>query len=323
MAAMTSEWATGLGLRAPVVCAPMGGVAGGSLASAVSRAGGLGMIGMGSAGSRALLERELARFRAEGGGEYPWGIGMVAWGVERDPDMFACALDSRPTVVSVGFGDWAADPHPTWIAAAHRAGAAAITQVATVDEARLAARAGLDAIVVRGLEAGGHGAPAHPRDELFARVIAEADVPVLVAGAIHSAEQVAAQLGAGAAGVWVGTAFSACTESLTSDAAKEVLFAASGDDTVVSRVWDVALGLPWPERFPERMLRTAFVDRWHGHEEELARDSAAQEEFRRAVAAEDYSVVPIDAGAGVGALTQKHTAADVIRFLCEPYNQFL
>lgn len=320
---LTTAWATSLGLRAPIVCAPMGGVAGGRLAAAVSAAGALGMIGMGSAGSSTLLERELSRFRDAGGGGMPWGIGMVSWGVDRDPEMLASAIAAGPTVISVGFGDWQEDPVPGWIERVHDAGIHAITQVATLDEAVAAAEAGLDAIVVRGKEAGGHGAPLRPLSELFAEAIEVLEIPVLAAGAIHTADTVAELIGAGAAGVWVGTAFSAATEALTTDRAREVLFAATGADTVVSRVWDVALGLPWPARFPERMLRTEFIDRWQGREEELARDTLAQEEFRRAVAAEDYTIVPIDAGEGVGELTEKHAAADVIRSIFGPYNQFL
>ncbi len=100
---LQTDWAEGLGLRVPIVCAPMGGVAGGALASAVSRAGGLGMIGMGSAGSAHALERELALLDTGGA---PFGIGLVAWGIERDPAMLDRALGARPALVSVSFGDW-------------------------------------------------------------------------------------------------------------------------------------------------------------------------------------------------------------------------
>ncbi len=311
-----SGWAAGLGLTYPIVCAPMGGVAGGRLAAAVSRAGALGMIGMGSSGSTDALRRELTAFRTEHAGEAaPWGIGMVAWGIERDPEMLDVALSAGPSVISVGFGDWEADPHPTWITAAQRAGAQAVTQVATAREARYAADAGVDIIVARGLEAGGHGEHIHPRDELLREVIAAVDVPVLSAGAIHTPAQIAHALAAGAAGVWIGTAFQACTESLVSDAARRALFAATGEDTMVSRVLDVALERPWPERIPERLLRTPFVERWDGREAVLAADAEARAAFREAYAAQDFSVVPIDAGMGVGALNEELSAAAVIRRL--------
>lgn len=318
-----SDWAAGLGLRVPIACAPMGGVAGGGLAAAVSAAGALGMIGMGSAGSAAVLRRELEAFRAAGGGEAPWGIGMVDWGIHRDPEMLEVALDARPSVIAVSFGEWGVDPHPAWIGAAHAAGALAVTQVATADEARRAAAAGIDAVVARGREAGGHGEHVRPRRDLLAEVldaVAETGatpVPVLAAGAIHSAADVAEALGMGASGAWVGTAFSACTEALTSDAARRVLFAARGEDTLVTRVYDVVLGRPWPERLPERLVPTPFIERWQGREDELARDEAARAEFRAAVAADDYSVVPVDAGEGVTALEEERTAAEVVQELAE------
>ncbi|MBL3686354.1 nitronate monooxygenase [Leucobacter zeae] len=329
-----TRWAAELGLRAPVVCAPMGGVAGGRLASAVSRAGALGMIGMGSSGSAAALERELAEFdRANAGsgdGTAPaFGIGMVDWVLEREPAMLARALDAGPAVVSVSFGDWGTtgrgpgERHsgerpaaPGWVSEAQRAGALAVCQVASADEARRAVDAGVDAVIARGLEAGGHGDHRRRRGPLLAEVLdAVGGAPVLSAGALSTREHLAGALAAGASAGWVGTAFSACAEALTSRSARAALIAADGSETEVSRLVDIALGQPWPARFPERLLRTSFLDRWRGREDELAADAAARAEFRAAVAAEDYSVVPLDAGLGVGALTAVRTAAEVVSAL--------
>ncbi len=314
-----SPWARGLRLSAPIACAPMGGVAGGRLAAAISRAGALGMIGMGSSGSASALRRELAAYAAHAahtrdaaGRAVPWGIGMVAWGIERDPEMFEVALQANPSVVSVSFGDFEADPQPRWVADAHAAGAQTVCQIATADEARRAADAGIDVLVARGKEAGGHGVHLQPREGLLAEVLQTVDVPVLSAGAIHSPEQVAVALAAGASGVWIGTAFQACTEALTDENAKLALFQSSGTETIVSRVMDVALGRPWPARIPERLLRTDFVMRWQGREDELARDTEAQAEFRAAAEAGDYTVVPLDAGEGVTALVAECSAAEVV-----------
>ncbi|MGO3148356.1 MAG: NAD(P)H-dependent flavin oxidoreductase [Leucobacter sp.] len=310
------SWAGTLGLTAPIVCAPMGGVAGGRLAAAVSRAGALGMIGMGSSGSALALRRELAAHAEVASGRRdPWGIGMVAWGIERDPEMLEVALAAEPTVVSVSFGDFEVKLRPPWIDAVHRIGAQAVCQVATPDEARLAADAGVDVLVARGKEAGGHGVHLQLRERLLTDVLAAVDIPVLSAGAIHLPGQVVAALAAGASGVWVGTAFEACTESLINDDARRVLFAARGEDTMVSRVADVALKNPWPEHVPERVLRTEFVERWQGREQELAEDEAALGEFRMAVVAGDYSVVPLNAGEGVTALVAAQSAAQVVASL--------
>ena len=312
-----TEWARALGLRVPVVCAPMGGVAGGTLASAVSRAGGLGMIGMGSAGSAAALERELALLDTDGA---PFGIGLVAWGIEREPELLARALTAAPTILSVSFVDWqgetaARDQRDAWIDATQAAGVMAVTQVATAKEARAAADAGVDALVARGKEGGGHGDHREPRDRLLSEILAAVEIPVLAAGAVTGAAGLDAVLHQGASAAWIGTAFAACTEALTSGPAREALLAADGRDTIVSRVLDVALDRPWPAHYPERLLRTPFVARWQGREDELAVDERAKAEFRAALAAQDYGVVPLDAGEGVGALVAVRTADAVIQEL--------
>ena len=87
----------------------------------------------------------------------------------------------------------------------------------------------------------------------------------------------AAALVAGAAGVWIGTPLLSCTEGLNdAAAAKERVRAATGDETVLTRAFDVAEGIAWPERWPGRALVNDFSRTWHGREEELVRDDAAR-----------------------------------------------
>ena len=327
-AVTNTAWAQGLGLTAPIVCAPMGGAAGGRLAAAVSRAGGLGMIGMGSAGSAAALTRELTAFdealAAAPPAAPPYGIGMVDWGIEKHPDMLDLAIAARPALISVSFGDWTAGKGqpanppanpPAWIARVKAAGLGTVTQVATVEEAKAAADAGIDAVVARGLEGGGHGDHAEPLARLLDDVLTAVEIPVLAAGAITTKTDVQRVLNAGAAAAWVGTAFAACEESLTPPAARAAMIAARGSGTMVTRVYDVALDRPWPARFPERLIPTPFITEWQGREEELAGDEAAKREFAAACAAGDFNVVPVDAGQGVDAVTSVRPAAEVLREL--------
>ena len=82
MPALSTPWSEAMTLTAPVLNAPMGGVAGGALATAVSAAGGMGMIGVGSAGTAALVERESVYPQQAG---VPFGIGLLDWAVARDP----------------------------------------------------------------------------------------------------------------------------------------------------------------------------------------------------------------------------------------------
>ena len=308
MKSLSTDWSEAAGLRVPIVNAPMGGVAGGRLSTAVSVAGGLGMIGLGSAGSRKILATEVRHPKEANVG---FGIGLIDWAIRRDPRILEAAIVARPVLLSVSFGeDW------SWVDAVRSAGIVAATQIYDSDQARRAADAGIEIIVARGAEGGGHGQPAIGTLPLLESVLDAVEVPVLAAGGITTGRGVAAVLAAGASGVWLGTAFAACPESLLSDPARHALLRASGKDTVVTSAFDVALGYPWLPQFPERVLRNAFTDQWSGHEAELAADRDAQSSLAIGIAAEDIALIPVNAGQGVGSLTEVRSAAQVIEHLC-------
>jgi nitronate monooxygenase len=126
-------------------------------------------------------------------------------------------VDLAPPLVSVSFG-----PYQRHVATLKRAGITVATQAGTVEEARAAERAGVDLIVARGGEGGGHGRDDIATLPLLQAVLDQVRVPVLAAGGISTARGLAAVLAAGAAGAWVGTAFLACPEGLSSPAAEVV-----------------------------------------------------------------------------------------------------
>lgn len=305
---LSTDWSRSLGLKAPIVNAPMGGVAGGALAAAVSRAGGLGMIGIGSAGTPEQLETELGMVS---GLELPYGIGLVGWVLERHPELLTVALAARPAVLCVSFGE-----DFTWVRRARDAGVLSATQVGDLRGARQAVDAGVDILVARGAEGGGHGDPGVGTLPLLAAMLDEVAVPVLAAGGISGGRALAAVLAAGAAGAWVGTALAAATEAATSDEARHALFEATETDTVTTRVFDIAQGYPWPEHLPERVLRNGFSERWTGHEGDLAAAEVTRAEFGAALAAGDPRQAPVNAGQGVGKLRAIQPAAQVIAELC-------
>lgn len=172
---LSTPWSQRTGLRLPIVNAPMGGVAGGRLAAAVSAAGGLGMIGMGSTATAASLATELAALEAAP----RFGIGLVDWVIREQPDLLDAALAARPTLLSVSFG---ADL--SWVQRAHAAGIVAATQVYDADSARRAQDAGVDVLVARGAEGGGHGEIRLATLPLLDAVLDTVEVPVLAAGGI-------------------------------------------------------------------------------------------------------------------------------------------
>lgn len=284
----------------------MGGVAGGRLAAAVSAAGGLGMIGNGSSSTADALTAQLALL----GDVDRFGIGLIDWVIRQEPALWRAALDARPVAISVSFG-----AEFGWVAEARSVGASTITQVFDVDGARRAQDAGLDVLVARGLEGGGHGEPQRERTQLLPEVVSAVDIPVLAAGGISAAGDVEAAWRDGAAGVWVGTAFAACPEALTTPGQRAAMIAASGTDTVLTRAVDTALGYPWSPQHPSRVIANDFSRRWTGRDEALAADPSAREELREAMAADDTRVVPVDAGMGVGAIGSSRPAAEVVTAL--------
>jgi nitronate monooxygenase len=189
------------------------------------------------------------------------------------------------------------------------------TQVGTREEAVAAEQAGVDVLVARGGEGGGHGRNDVATLPLLQAVLDAVTVPVLAAGGIGTARGLAAVLAAGAAGAWVGTAFLACTEAATSAAARELLLAAADTDTVYGRVFDVGQRLGWPPQYGGRALRNEFFDRWVGREDELAADDLAAAELRAAREHDDFDVACIYAGQGVSLLRAERAAADVLRDL--------
>jgi nitronate monooxygenase len=143
---LSTPWSRDLGLRVPIVNAPMGGVAGGRLAAAVTAAGGLGMVGMGSDGSRESLKTQLRHVRGT------FGIGLVDWVLRSEAGLLEDALAAGPVLLSVSFGaDW------SWVAKAHEAGIATVTQVYDHLGARQAVDAGVGVRVARGAGGGGPG----------------------------------------------------------------------------------------------------------------------------------------------------------------------
>jgi nitronate monooxygenase len=286
------------------------------LAAAVSTAGGLGMIGVGSTTAPATIADE-ARVAEDAG--QPFGIGLMGWALQRAPEQLDAAITARPALISISFGD--CSHH---VARLHDAGILLATQVGTVGEAREAVDAGVDVIVARGAEAGGHGLSQIATLPLLQAVLDEVgDVPVLAAGGISTGRGLAAVLAAGAAGAWIGTAFLACPEAANDPAARARLCAADGTETLYTRVFDIAQQIPWPEQYPGRALANRFTDRWHGHEEALAADPDAASQLAAAKSAADYQIAYLYAGQGVGTLTAERPAAEVIASLAQQAEQLL
>jgi nitronate monooxygenase len=300
---LTRRW----DLRVPIVLAPMARVGGGELARAVSAAGGLGMIGIGSATATDWIGAQAALARRDG---HRFGVGLMAWALEDRPELLDAALEERPFAVSISFGDPA--PHAERV---HAAGAVLVSQVSDRDTALRAVDAGVDVLVAQGTEAGGHtGAVGTlPLLDVVLRVGDRSGLPVLAAGGIASGRALAGVLAMGAAGGWVGTRFAASAQALGTDAAKRRIVAAGEADTVHTRVFDLAQGIPWPRRYPGRALRNAFTDRWHGREDDLAADrSGPAADLAAAAGRDDYDTMYVYAGQASGLVDAVEDAGELV-----------
>jgi nitronate monooxygenase len=294
-----------LGIRHPVLQAPMGGTAGGRLAAAVSEAGGLGLIG-GGRSDAAWLEREFAN-----AGNRRIGCGFITWGLANHPELLDRALAHSPAAVMLSFGGAA-----PYIDRIRSAGALAICQVQTLAQARRVLDEGADIIVGQGSEAGGHGSlrAALPFVPAVADVVAAAarQVPVVAAGGIADGRGLAAVLMLGAAGVLVGTRFHVSEESLLSAAGKQRVVAASGDDTLRTKIFDVAIGGEWPQEYTGRVLPNRFSDKWPGRETALAADQAELARYAAARAVGDFEIAANYAGEGIDLIHAVQPAGEIV-----------
>jgi nitronate monooxygenase len=291
-----------LGIEHPILLAPMGSAAGGRLAAAVTHAGGLGMIGSGYASTTAI-KAELAE-----AGNARVGIGFILWALERNPTALQVALDSRPAAVMLSFGD----PIP-FIGRIKEAGCKIICQVQTLAQARQAAEAGADVIIAQGRDAGGHSGTTRGTIGLVPTVVdAVAPIPVVAAGGIADGRGLAAALALGAAGISMGTRFTASRESLWDPTMKASALKAGGDETMQTRVFDIVRGAPWPEIYPGRALKNAFSSEWHGREDELAaRQTDIQKEYL-ARPADEFSQRVVWTGESVDLVNDIPSAAEII-----------
>lgn len=304
----SSDLASRLGMEHPVINAPMAGAAGGALAAAVSSAGALGMIGIGSTASDEWIAEQATMARSCG---RAWGAGLMAWVLERSLQPLKEVLTHGPSLVCVSFGD----PSPA-AALIREAGALCAMQVGNEADLRRALEPDIDVVVCRGGEGGGHGRNDVATLPLLQQALAATTKPVIAAGGIADSRGVAAVLAAGAQAAWIGTRFAACTESSSHDHVKRAIAGAGLDDTVFTQVFDIAQRIPWPNEYGGRALRNDFSEQWAQDREgliaALAADPSITETVNAARARADVATAPVYAGQSAARTAGNETAADIV-----------
>ena len=261
-----------LGLELPIIQAPMAGTSTPAMAAAVCNAGGLGSIAVGAVDAQdaraamtavkaatdrpfnvnvfchrpatARPEREqawlaaLAPSFAAFGAEPPASLRPVYRSFLEDEAMLRALAEARPGVVSFHFGL----PAQEAASVLRGAGCVLLASATSLAEAREAERAGMDAVVAQGFEAGGHRGvfdPDAPDDRLgtlaLTRLLArELAIPVVAAGGIMDGAGIAAALALGAVAAQLGTAFVGCPESSADAAYRAALFSPAAAHTVMT-----------------------------------------------------------------------------------------
>lgn len=309
-----------VGIPYPIVQAPIGGLATPELASAVSEAGGLGMLAL-TWSDPNEIDAALARMRDRT--DRPFGVNLILeWPQE---ERLRHCLDAGARIVSFFWGD----PTPL-VRIAHEAGALVLHTVGSAAEARRVVDAGVDAVVAQGWEAGGHVWGEVATLPLVPRVVdAVAPTPVVAAGGIGDGRGLAAVLALGAAAGWLGTRFVMTTEVAAHPRYRELLAAATETSTAHSSLYDVG----WPNA-PHRTLRNSTFGAW----EAAGRPPSGQRPGEGEIVAThpdgtpvprysttspyaglsgDVEAVPLWAGQSVGLIDRVRPAGEIVRELAE------
>ena len=213
-----------LGVEIPVVQAPMGWIARSQLASAVSNAGGLGIIET-SSGELDAIRDEIRKMRDLT--EKPFGVN-IAQAFVRDPNIVQFVVDQGVKFVTTSAGS------PTkYTADLKEAGLTVFHVVPTLDAALKAIDAGVDGLVVEGAEGGGFK---NPKDVstmvLLPLVRSRTDLPIIAAGGITCGRSMAAAFALGAEAVQLGTRMVSAAESPVHQNWKDAIVGAKETDTV-------------------------------------------------------------------------------------------
>lgn len=310
-----------LGCDVAILCGAMSWVSERHLVAAVSNAGGFGLIACGAM-TPALLDAEIAATQALT--DKPFGVNLITMHPDLMELIAVCARHKVGNIVLAG-----GLPPKGSIEAIRESGARVICFAPALALGKKLVRSGVDALIIEGMEAGGHIGPVATSvlTQEILPTLAE-QVPVFVAGGIGRGEAIAAYLEMGAAGVQLGTRFVCATESIAHPAFKKAFLRANARDAVASVQLDPRLPV-----IPVRALRNAGTEAFAAKQLEVAHRldagevdmAAAQLEIehywagalRRAVIDGDVENGSVMAGQSVGLVTKEQPAAEIITELLE------
>ena len=295
------------GIKFPIIQGALGSsstpVSDATLVSAVSNAGGLGVLSTWNQPDRQILE-EIDRVRNLT--DKPFGVNVAATHSSYDFSKKAKLLaDAGIRIVTTGRGD----PNIPAIAILKDHGIKVMPVIATVKQALTLEQKGADAVVASGCEGGGH-VGSITTFTLIPQVVDAVKIPVIAAGGIGDARGFVAAMALGACGIQMGTRFMVTRESILPSLLKEKILRASAEDAVVT-----TMRTGWPTR----VLNSGFTEEW----EKLNRSGASSEElriYRRMVfkrVRNHMEEDSIGAGQVCGMLNELRSVEEIIREIIE------
>ncbi|KAL2476883.1 Aldolase-type TIM barrel family protein [Forsythia ovata] len=317
-------WRGILGFEYGIVQAPLGpDISGPELVAAVANAGGLGLLRAPDWEAPDHL-RELIR-KTRTMTDKPFGVGVILAFPHKEN--IRAILDEKVAVLQLYWGECSED----LVLEAHQAGVKVVPQVGSFEEAKKAVDVGVDAIIVQGVEAGGHVIGQDSLFTLLPRVVDlvhNHDIPVIAAGGIVDGRGYVAALALGAQAVALGTRFLATEESYAHPIYKRKLVEL--DKTEYTNVFGRAR---WPGA-PQRVLKTPFFMDWrtlpsrenetnqpiigrsniHGVEKEIRRFAGT---VPNVTTTGDIESMAMYAGQGVGLIKEILPAGEVIKRIVE------
>lgn len=305
-----------LGARYAILGGAMSWVSERNLVAAISNAGGFGVIACGAMNPE-LLDTEIAETKART--DKPFGVNLITMHPQLSELIDVCGRHGVGHIVLAG-----GLPPSGAIDRIKGTGAKLIAFAPALSLAKKLIRSGADAIVIEGMEAGGHIGPVSTSvlaQEILPHVAG--DIPVFVAGGIGRGEAIAAYLEMGAAGVQLGTRFVCASESIAHANFKKAFIRASARDAVPSTQIDPRLPV-----IPVRALKNKETERFAAKQREIAEhldgkrlemaEAQLQIEhywagaLRRAVVDGDVETGSVMAGQSVGMVTKEQPTAEIV-----------
>jgi nitronate monooxygenase len=321
-----------IGCKYPIQQAGMAALANSQLASAVSNAGGLGMVSVGGFSPEAIA-REMETMKRLT--THPFGTNFLIPEIKGEDTSETLEYENLEESVKAAAKQarlvefFYRDPDPTLVKTVHSEGALAAWQIGSKQEAEQAIVAGCDLVIAQGVEAGGHIRGSIGLMALLDQVFTITDLPVIAAGGVSSGRTMAAALAAGASAVRVGTRFAAATEAGAHPVYQKALIDSDARDTVFTEAFSTG----WPNA-PHRVIRASLeaAQAFKGDVvgERQLRDTGEWVPVRRlqpiAVTKEvkgNVEAMPHWAGEGVGSIASILPAGEIVRQMSSEAEQLL